>query len=347
MSEFSAFLVSMILLGLFVIFCIAVDLASYARKKNLVKPVEFYPPKGFSPIDAALVYSARGLKANSMLNPLLLYWADQGYVTIDDDGRGLKITRLKWLPPFEESGRVDKKTYECEQSLFTAMFSGNSSSDGSTFYTLAAYKSMNETYDKTIDECKKLSRSVVGKKGKVLSLVMKGFAALLAFLVGGLISLYVKMPIVLVMLFPVIGSFLIKFMPAPFYVRVPFMAVWGGVPLMAVLFLFPMNTLFKIAVGTAVLVLVLTISVFAEKADFRSEEDLKIYGKVCSFKRFLTIADKGRLEALVEENPDYFFDVLPYFYVFGITKKMKKKFDKIIPDGSFRFLGGIRDVYID
>lgn len=347
MSEFSAFLLSMILLGIFVVFCVAVDLVSYARKKNLVKPVEFYPPKGFSPIDAALVYSARGLKANSMLNPLLLYWADQGYVKIDDDGRGLKITRLKWLPPFEESGRVDQKTYECEQSLFTAMFTGNSSSNGTTFYTLAARKSMNETYDKTIDECKKLSRSVVGKKGKVLSLVMKGCAALLAFLVGGIISLYVKMPIVLVMLFPVIGSFLIKFMPAPFYIRVPFMAVWGGVPLMAVLFLFPMNTLFKIAVGTAVLVLVLTISVFAEKADFRSEEDLRIYGKVCSFKRFLTIADKGRLEALVEENPDYFFDVLPYFYVFGITKKMKRKFDKIIPDGSFRFLGGIRDVYID
>ncbi|MBD5636843.1 MAG: DUF2207 domain-containing protein [Clostridia bacterium] len=347
MSEFSVFLASMILLGLFTIFCIAVDLASYARRKNVIKPVEFYAPKGFSPIDVALVYSARGLKAGNMLNPLLLYWADQGYVKIDDDGRGLKITRVKWLPPFDESGRVDKKTYDCEQSLFTAMFTGNSSSDGKVFYTLAARKSMNDTYDEAIGECKKMSRSVVGKKGKKLSLIMKFGAVVVAFLVGVLASFLVSMPIVLCMLFPVIGAFLIKFMPAPFYIRVPFMLVWGGVPLVAMLFMFPMGTLLKISVGMAVLVLVLTISIFAEKADFREEEDLKIYGKVCSFKRFLTVADKARLEALVEENPDYFFDVLPYFYVFGITKKMKKKFDKIIPDGSFRFLGGIRDVYID
>ena len=56
MSEFGIFVASMILLGLFTVFCLAVDLASYIRRKNVIKPVEFYPPKGFSPIDAALVY---------------------------------------------------------------------------------------------------------------------------------------------------------------------------------------------------------------------------------------------------------------------------------------------------
>ena len=342
MNEFAVFLASMILLGLFAIFCVAVDLVSYSRKKNVIKPVEFYPPEGFSPIDAALVYSARGVKTGSMLNPLLLYWADKGYVKIDDDGRGLKITKVKWLPPFEESGRADQKTYDCELALFREMFIG-----GDIFYTLAARRSLNETYDKAIEDCKKMSRSVVGKKGKIVSLIMKFGAAVLAFLVGILVSVYVRAPIAMMMLFPVIGAFLIKFLPAPAYVRVPFMMVWGGVPLVAVLFLFPMPTTLKIAVGAAILVLILTISVFAEKTDFRDGDDLKIYGKVCSFRRFLIVADKHRLEALVEENPDYFFDVLPYFYVFGITKKMKRKFDRIIPDGSFRALGGIRDVYID
>ena len=342
MNVFAVFLTSMILLGVFTVFCIAVDLASYIRKKNVIKPVEFYAPEGYSPIDAALVYSARGLKANNMLNPLLLYWADRGYVKIDDDGRGRKVTKIKWLPPFEESGRVDQKTYDCELTLFREMFT-----EHDVFYTLAASSKMNETYDAAIQECKKMSRSVIGKKGKIFSIVMKSVAAFLAFLIGGIISLYIEMPIVFIMIFPVIGSFLIKFLPAPFYARVPFMLVWGGVPLIAVLFMFPMETLFKISVGMSVLVLVLTVSVFAEKTDFRNEENLKIYGKVCSFKRFLTVADKGRLEALVEENPDYFFDVLPYFYVFGITKKMRRKFDKIVPDGSFRFLGGIRDIYID
>ena len=39
MSEFGIFLASMILLGLFVIFCLAVDLASYVRKISVVEAV--------------------------------------------------------------------------------------------------------------------------------------------------------------------------------------------------------------------------------------------------------------------------------------------------------------------
>ena len=36
-----------------------------------------------------------------------------------------------------------------------------------------------------------------------------------------------------------------------------------------------------------------------------------------------------RLELLVEEDPDYFYDVLPYAYVFGLTDTWAKKFETI------------------
>ena len=35
------------------------------------------------------------------------------------------------------------------------------------------------------------------------------------------------------------------------------------------------------------------------------------------------------LEALVDENPYYFYDILPYAYVLGITNKYIKKFEGI------------------
>ena len=344
MTEFSIFLTSMILLGVFIAACSIIDLVSYARKKRVIKPVEFFAPKGYSPIDVALVYSARRVKANALFTPLLLYWADQGYVNVEGDGRGLKITKLKSLPSFAQSGRANEKTYECERTLFKEMFPTPKSE---VFYTLAARKSVNETYDKTVEQCKKLSRSVVGKRGSIYSLLMKVAAAGIVFLIGALMSLYQSEPIFLIMIFPVIGAFLIKFLPAPIYVRVPFFMVWGGVPLIAAIFLMPMPVTFKIALGAAMLTLLLTVFVFAEYADFRNAEELKIYGKICSFKQFLILVDKDRLERLVEDNPNYFYDVLPYFYVFGITKKMKQKFDRIIPDGSFRLLGPIKDIYID
>ena len=344
MTEFSIFLASMILLGVFIVVCSAIDLVSVARKRRIIKPIEFFAPKGCSPIDVALVYSARRVKANALFTPLLLYWADQGYVNVEEDGRGLKVTKQKTLPPFEKSGRANAKTYDCELKLFNEMFPTPKTE---TFYTLAARKSVSETYDKTMEECKKLSRSVIGKKGSIYSIVMKLAAAVITLLIGTLMSFHASIPLVFVLLFPVLGTVLMKFIPAPAYARVPFFLVWGGVPLLCTIFLIPMPITFKIVIGVAIATLLLTVFVFGEYADFRGEEELALYGKVCSFKQFLILADKDRLEALVEDYPDYFYDVLPYCYVFGITKKMKRKFDRIIPDGSFRLLGPLRDIYID
>ncbi len=342
MSALAVFLSSVIPLGIFVIFCIVTDLIAYIRKKRLIKPVEFFPPEGFSPLDVALVYSGRGLRTNYILNPLLLYWLDKGYVSLEEDGRGFKVTCLKTPPSFEKSGRVNEETYLCEMAFFMTMFPRGTD----RYYTLAARKTVREMYDKTAKECKKLSRSVVNKTGKRISLVMMIVSAVLAIYVGIVSTVCTHGPAVAIMIFPLIGSFLIRFMSEPPSVRVPFMLVWGGVPFLAV-FLFPMPALVRIAFVSAVVVLVLTINLFAEKADFREGEDLKTYAKVCSFKRFLVVADKKRLELLVEQYPRYFYDVLPYFYVFGITKKMKSKFDQIVPDGSLRQLGGIRDVFVD
>ena len=344
MTEHGIFLASMILLGIFIVVCTVIDLVAVARKRRIIKPVEFFAPKGFSPIDVALVYSARRVRANALFTPLLLYWAEQGYISVEEDGRGFQITKLEPFPTFKESGRADEKTYECEKTLFDSMFP---TPKDDVFYTLAARTKYNETYDKMVEECKKLSRGVIGKKGRVCSAVMKLTAAFLALLLGTFMSFYLSVPIVFIMLFPVIGAVLMKFMPAPMYARVPFFSVWGGVPLIAAVFLIPMPVTFKLIIAAAILTLLLTVFVFGEYADFRGEEELKVYGKVCSFKQFLILADKKRLEMLVEENPNYFYDVLPYFYVFGITKKMKRKFDRLIPDGTFRFLGPIRDVYID
>ena len=40
-------------------------------------------------------------------------------------------------------------------------------------------------------------------------------------------------------------------------------------------------------------------------------------------------AELDRIEELVEGNPSYFYNVLPYAYVFGMTKKWAIKFESI------------------
>ena len=59
----------------------------------------------------------------------------------------------------------------------------------------------------------------------------------------------------------------------------------------------------------------------------RNAEGLKILGRVKGFKTFLETAEKERLEAMVKENPNYYYDILPYAYVLNVSDKWMKKFE--------------------
>ena len=61
----------------------------------------------------------------------------------------------------------------------------------------------------------------------------------------------------------------------------------------------------------------------------RTKYGNEILGKIKGFKKFLETAEKPRLEAMVMENPTYFYDILPYTYVLGVSDKWIKKFETI------------------
>lgn len=53
-----------------------------------------------------------------------------------------------------------------------------------------------------------------------------------------------------------------------------------------------------------------------------------IYAKVLGFKNYLNIAEKGMLEKLVNDDPNYFYNILPYTYVLGISDKWISTFSE-------------------
>ena len=73
-----------------------------------------------------------------------------------------------------------------------------------------------------------------------------------------------------------------------------------------------------------------------------------ITARVKGFRHFLVTAEKSRLEALVAENPNYFYNILPYTYAMNISKKWIKKFENIpVPEmdmGTFNY-GSDRSYY--
>ena len=58
-----------------------------------------------------------------------------------------------------------------------------------------------------------------------------------------------------------------------------------------------------------------------------SEKGRNWTGEILGFRRFIKNAELDRIKALVEDNPSYFYDVLPYAYVFNLTDKWAKHFE--------------------
>ena len=61
----------------------------------------------------------------------------------------------------------------------------------------------------------------------------------------------------------------------------------------------------------------------------RTKQSAELLGKLLGLRQFIETAELDRLHLLVDENPSYFYDVLPYAYVMGLTDKWAKNFEKI------------------
>ena len=61
----------------------------------------------------------------------------------------------------------------------------------------------------------------------------------------------------------------------------------------------------------------------------RTMKGEELIAKVKGFRDFLDTVEKEKLEALVEENPYYFYNILPYTYVLNLSKKWIEKFEGI------------------
>lgn len=61
----------------------------------------------------------------------------------------------------------------------------------------------------------------------------------------------------------------------------------------------------------------------------RTKYGNEMLGKIKGFKKFLETAEKQKLEAMVMENPTYFYDILPFTYVLGVSDKWIEKFETI------------------
>lgn len=70
----------------------------------------------------------------------------------------------------------------------------------------------------------------------------------------------------------------------------------------------------------------LVCTIFMRK---RTDYSVELMGRLRGFKNFIKVADVDRINMLVNEDPKYFYNILPYAYVFGLTNEWIKNFEGI------------------
>ena len=301
----------------------------YGKDDNVVETVEFYPPDNLNSLELAYIY--KGDADSKDVISLLIYLANKGYLKIEEIKKEkllgkdtYKIIKLK-----EYDG-----TNEYEREFFNGLFLSKKEVKESDLVD-RFYKKINNILYKI----KKLKYKIFEKK------------SLNARIILAITTFFVMCAFVLKPVYDFIGGFYIDLTGGLLFMTMGYIFILADIftnkskiyksPLFifGILFiLFPIiifyaqifiNSLTSIIIALTGIISFVILIVFLCLMSKRTAYGIEMLGKIKGFKNFLETAEKEKLEALVLDDPKYFYNILPYTYVLDISDKWIKKFETI------------------
>ena len=74
------------------------------------------------------------------------------------------------------------------------------------------------------------------------------------------------------------------------------------------------------------IILVITAACYGR----RTPDNNLLIGRIRGFRNFIETAEKDRIEVLVHQNPNYFYDILPYAYALGVSSAWIDRFEDMM-----------------
>ena len=304
--------------------------AKYGKdRKVFVKP-EYFPPKGFNSLEVGFLYKG-GADSKDVIS-LLIYLANKGYLKIEEyeekgvfsKKKSFKLTKVK-----EYDGENDN-----EKLFLKGLFKSGDTVTASDLYD-EFYKTTTKIISNT--NSRENKEKIFEKNGKFSAIV--GALTVVSFI---LITLppfmlygdYEEM--MFAILFPAVGlTVLVAGFSAkgnPLFVQ-GFLILWGllfgGIPMLFMVVPELMLDSFFMVVYPIGFVAVVGMIVFLALLPKRTEYGAEKLAEVKGLKDFLESVEKDRIEKMVEEYPTYFYDILPFAYVLGVSEKWIAKFESM------------------
>ena len=331
----------------------------YGKDDIVVETVEFYPPSGCNSLDVGFLYKGKAVERDVI--SLLVYLANKGYIKISDyeekslfsTSHGFKITKLKEYHGNDINERMFLRglfTKKPEDSIFeidNEVYYNNkidevTSSDlRDNFYvtTNAILTNINSEDNKN----KILEKSASDKKI---------FIILMAIIIYCLISIppliqygeyediwgalcfpVIVFTIIFTLLSGVTKTIYVNGKPtnSPIITKLLGLFLGGMVGMSWTSMVLPplLHDYIYLVIYIIGMLCVLGLAICLKYLPKRTPYGNEILGKLKGFKNFLETAEKDKLEAMVMQNPTYFYDILPYTYVLGVSDKWIKKFETI------------------
>lgn len=315
----------------------------FKEKRRYEPELEFYPPDGMN--SAELAYAYKNSCTPKDITSLIYLWASEGHLEINfDENNEFKLIKISEL---------DSEHKKYEKTLFKGLFKkGNEVTE--------AKLRNGELENKISSAINSVQSAFKGKRKKLTDAKSRKISVVLLFLsFVPMVSFYISAKYTSnltpgdVMGLSLISAGIISVVYTILYAlnvnnlnRIVTNKAKLGFFIALFIYLLSASIIvliFKIGshfiTNIVVVISIFSIITMAGLLPKRSEYGRMILEKILGFRKFLETAEKERLEALLEENPNYFYNILPYAQVLNITDKWANRFEGIEVDKSPYYTG--------
>lgn len=307
--------------------------AVQARSKNaeVVETVEFYAPEGMNSAEVGYIY-AGGAKLEQMTS-LIPWFADQGYLELEEYPKSHGKSDLR----IHKKKELDADAKEYERTFFNALikYSGELESGG---YSTKLGKAINTSLEQLKGYFSTPDKKVRTGYGRywlfsililVLAIATVSVSNAISFGYGAVYNVLLIPAYVIMFLFN-IPEYKAKKKSAT--AKVVGNALSIGVILLAGWIATVMHNsdcFLPKALFVGVIILPLVYMWLAKYMIQITAYGANVYGKVLGLKRFIETAELPKLKMMIDENPSYFYNILPYAMALGLEERWADKFKAI------------------
>lgn len=319
--------VPFVFLGLAILFGLYSLVRCLLLKKTHITPiVNFYPPKDMDPAMVGTIVDESVDQEDLMA--LIPYWASKGYLTISETSDDLILTKVEGHEPpvLNHQKKIYKGLFKYKDSVKLSKLSSD--------------------FGKAINDAKEaLNNEFSGDKK--LSKIDHGFVTTILAMICMIVCILfnTRYSIVDNLIETILATFTFVIMMVMNYsaaassvfnknkLGVLKKALSVALVLVVVYFIYRQTQSIVSIVSFEFMVIGIVATtlpiLFSSKFNVVSDYFKSVAGDLLGFKDFIEKAEVPQLERLSAENPSYYYDVIPYAMVFGLSEMWTKKFSTI------------------